>query len=101
MEALCSPRATEPLECVIVCLQALFKLLESPWARSNIGNDPLLSVELCNVLHRLLLTRESPLAQLKVMDVVKRTVQASQESLAVKKKRKLKGSFSFVSFLTL
>lgn len=90
MEALCSPRSTEPLECVVVCLQALYKLLESPWARGNIGNDPQLAIELCNVLHRLLLTRENPQAQLKVMDVVQRVVLASQESLTARKKKKLK-----------
>ncbi|GAB6024418.1 hypothetical protein CHUAL_009582 [Chamberlinius hualienensis] len=91
MEALCSPRSTEPLECVLVCLQALFKLLDSIWSRSIIGEDTQLSVELCNVLHRLLLTRENPSAQLKVMVVLGQLMAASKESLAAKRKKKLKG----------
>lgn len=41
----------------------------------------LLAVELLNVLHRLLLTRDPPAVQLQVTAVVQETVRAAQEHL--------------------
>ncbi|XP_063239681.1 LOW QUALITY PROTEIN: HEAT repeat-containing protein 5B [Bacillus rossius redtenbacheri] len=90
MEALCSPRSTEPLESVVTCLQALYTLLDSEWPRSLLTSDTSLGIELCNVLHRLLLTRDSPAAQLLVMDVLGQVVKAARESLDSRKRKKLK-----------
>lgn len=56
MEALCSPRSSEPLESVVTCLQALYTMLDSTWARQVLMTDKALAIELCNVLHRYLLT---------------------------------------------
>ncbi|XP_048863455.1 HEAT repeat-containing protein 5B isoform X2 [Brienomyrus brachyistius] len=81
IEFLCFPRPEEPLEHVMSCLQALCTLLDSPCARMHIGQDQLLAVELLNVLHRLLLTRDPPALQLQVAAVVQDTVRAAQDHL--------------------
>lgn len=55
MEALCSPRMVEPPESVMICLRALFTLLDSEMPRQMLMFDRSLSIELCNVLHRSIL----------------------------------------------
>ncbi|XP_068183360.1 HEAT repeat-containing protein 5B isoform X1 [Antennarius striatus] len=81
IEFLCFPRPEEPLEHVMSCLQALFTLLESPCAKTHIAHDQLLAVELLNVLHRLLLTRDPPAVQLWVTAVVQEVIRAAQDHL--------------------
>ncbi|CAF89438.1 unnamed protein product, partial [Tetraodon nigroviridis] len=81
IEFLCFPRPEEPIEHVMSCLQALATLLESPCAKIHLANDQLLAVELLNVLHRLLLTRDPPAVQLQVTAVVQETVRAALEHL--------------------
>uniref|UniRef100_A0A8C1NSV5 HEAT repeat-containing protein 5B n=1 Tax=Cyprinus carpio TaxID=7962 RepID=A0A8C1NSV5_CYPCA len=81
IEFLCFPRAEEPIEDVMSCLHALCTLLDSPSARTHIAEDQLLAVELLNVLHRLLLTRDPPCVQLQVTTVVQKTIRAAQEHL--------------------
>uniref|UniRef100_A0A8C5EVP5 HEAT repeat-containing protein 5B n=1 Tax=Gouania willdenowi TaxID=441366 RepID=A0A8C5EVP5_GOUWI len=78
IEFLCFPRPEEPIEHVMSCLQALCTLLESPSAKCHIAEDQLLAVELLNVLHRLLLTRDPPAIQLQVAAVVQETIRAAQ-----------------------
>lgn len=81
IEFLCFPRPEEPIEHVMSCLHALFTLLETPCAKMHIAEDQLLAVELLNVLHRLLLTRDPPAVQLQVTAVVQETIKAAQEQL--------------------
>lgn len=81
IEFLCFPRAEEPIEDVMSCLRALCTLLDSPSARTHIAEDQLLAVELLNVLHRLLLTRDPPSVQLQVIAVVQKSIHAAQEHL--------------------
>ncbi|XP_053475022.1 HEAT repeat-containing protein 5B isoform X1 [Ictalurus furcatus] len=81
IEFLCFPRPEEPIERVMSCLQALCTLLECPQARKHIAEDQLLAVELLNVLHRLLLTRDPPSVQLQVMAVVQETIRSAHEHL--------------------
>ncbi|XP_036402281.1 HEAT repeat-containing protein 5B isoform X2 [Megalops cyprinoides] len=81
IEFLCFPRPEEPIEHVMSCLQALCTLLGSPCARTHIAEDQLLGVELLNVLHRLLLTRDPPAVQLQVTAVVQDTIRAAQDHL--------------------
>ncbi|XP_030626652.1 HEAT repeat-containing protein 5B [Chanos chanos] len=81
IEFLCFPRPEEPIEHVMSCLQALCTLLESPIARTHIAEDQLLGVELLNVLHRLLLTRDPLSVQLQVTAVVQETIHAAHEHL--------------------
>uniref|UniRef100_H3B3B5 HEAT repeat-containing protein 5B n=1 Tax=Latimeria chalumnae TaxID=7897 RepID=H3B3B5_LATCH len=88
IEFLCSPRPEEPIEHVVACLQALHTLLESPCARTHIAEDQLLGVELLNVLHRLLLTRDPPSIQLQVTAVVQQIIRAAQDYLQEKRNSK-------------
>ena len=52
MEAMCSPTSVQPLETVIMCLKAVYTLLDDSWPRSRLGADKPLATELLNVLHR-------------------------------------------------
>ncbi|KAK7901966.1 hypothetical protein WMY93_018735 [Mugilogobius chulae] len=81
IEFLCFPRPEEPIEHVMSCLQALCTLFDSPCAKMHIAEDQLLAVELLNVLHRLLLTRDPPAVQLQVTAVVQETIRAAQDQL--------------------
>uniref|UniRef100_A0A8C6JQ64 HEAT repeat-containing protein 5A n=1 Tax=Melopsittacus undulatus TaxID=13146 RepID=A0A8C6JQ64_MELUD len=85
VEFLCSPRSDAAMENIIACLHALQALFDVPWPRSKIGGDQL-GVELLNVLHRLILTRESPDIQLAALEVVQLILFAAQEH--VKEKRR-------------
>ncbi|NWW10341.1 HTR5A protein, partial [Oreocharis arfaki] len=86
VEFLCSPRSDAAMENIISCLHALQALFDVPWPRSKIGGDQELGVELLNVLHRLILTRESPDIQLAALEVVRLILFAAQEH--VKEKRR-------------
>ncbi|KAI1237778.1 HEAT repeat-containing protein 5A, partial [Lamprotornis superbus] len=86
VEFLCSPRSDAAKENIIACLRALQALFDVPWPRSKIGGDQELGVELLNVLHRLILTRESPDIQLAALEVVRLILFAAQEH--VKEKRR-------------
>ncbi|XP_019471251.1 HEAT repeat-containing protein 5A isoform X4 [Meleagris gallopavo] len=86
VEFLCSPRSDAAMENIIACLHALQALFDVPWPRSKIGGDQELAVELLNVLHRLILTRESPDIQLAALEVVRLVLFAAQEH--VKEKRR-------------
>ncbi|XP_070152954.1 HEAT repeat-containing protein 5B isoform X1 [Polyergus mexicanus] len=94
MEALCSPRSSESSQNIETCLNALYTLLDSTWARKVFIADCSLPIELCNVLHRLLLTRESYVIQMIVMEVLKQVMKAAQEDLAARKKLKLRDTTS-------
>lgn len=89
MEALCSPRSVEPLESIVTCLKALYTLLNSAYARELILVDNSLGIELCNVLHRLILTKDDHTCQLLCMEVLKQVVKAAQEKLDIEKRNKL------------
>uniref|UniRef100_A0A673MUQ2 HEAT repeat-containing protein 5A n=1 Tax=Sinocyclocheilus rhinocerous TaxID=307959 RepID=A0A673MUQ2_9TELE len=79
VEFLCSPHSGDQMENIDSCLQALQALLEVPWPRLKMGNDQALSVELLSILHRLIVTRESPSIQLAVLELVRQIVCAAQE----------------------
>ncbi|NXT00867.1 HTR5A protein, partial [Jacana jacana] len=86
VEFLCSPRSDAAMENITACLHALQALFDVPWPRSKIGGDQELGVELLTVLHRLILTRESPDIQLAALEVVRLILFAAQEH--VKEKRR-------------
>ncbi|XP_063347153.1 HEAT repeat-containing protein 5B isoform X2 [Pelmatolapia mariae] len=88
IEFLCFPRPEEPIEHVMSCLRALCTLLETPCAKTHIADDQLLAVELLNVLHRLLLTRDPPAVQLQVTAVVQETIRAAHDHLQREKTAK-------------
>ncbi|XP_051162517.1 HEAT repeat-containing protein 5B isoform X3 [Leptopilina boulardi] len=86
MEALCSPRSSESTQNIETCLSALYTLLDSQWARKVLMTDRSLPIELCNVLHRLLLTRENYTIQIMTMEVLKQIMKSAQEDLVDRKK---------------
>ncbi|XP_027272111.1 HEAT repeat-containing protein 5A isoform X4 [Cricetulus griseus] len=86
VEFLCSLRSDATMESLASCLHALQALLDAPWPRSKIGSDQDLGIELLNVLHRVILTRESPAIQLASLEVVRQIICAAQEH--VKEKRR-------------
>ncbi|XP_072123379.1 HEAT repeat-containing protein 5A isoform X1 [Mobula birostris] len=86
VEFLCSPRPGAPMETIVACLRALHSLLDVLWPRCKIGSDQELGVELLNVLHRLIVTRESPLIQLAAVDVVEQIIRAAQEHVREKRR---------------
>uniref|UniRef100_A0A8C3ITL1 HEAT repeat-containing protein 5A n=1 Tax=Chrysemys picta bellii TaxID=8478 RepID=A0A8C3ITL1_CHRPI len=85
VEFLCSPRSDSAMENITACLHALQAFLDVPWPRSKIGGDQL-GVELLNVLHRLILTRESPDIQLATLEVVRQILFAAQEHVREKRR---------------
>lgn len=92
MEALCSPRSTEPLDSITTCLEALCTLLDTCKTRDLLMVDKSLAIELCNVLHRLILTRDNNICQLLCMNVLKQVIKAAQEHLEHIKQEKLNES---------
>eukprot|EP00058_Branchiostoma_floridae_P024642 XP_002610132.1 hypothetical protein BRAFLDRAFT_121581 [Branchiostoma floridae] len=87
IEALCSPHASQPLETVSTCLHAMHKLLDAPWPRSQLVTDRAISIEVLNVLHRLLLTRDALPIQLAIMSVARQVILAAKEQLQDDKKQ--------------
>lgn len=90
MEALCSTKSSEPLESIITCLKALYTLLESNVSKEFIIADKSLAIELCNVLHRLILTRDHHISQFLCMEVLKQVITAAQQQLEASKQEKLR-----------
>lgn len=89
MEALCSTRTNEKLDSVIACLQSLYTMFDSRWSRLMLLQNKSLPVELCNVLHRLILTRDSVEVQYLCILILKQTITAANESLELEKKEKI------------
>ncbi|XP_062554350.1 HEAT repeat-containing protein 5B isoform X3 [Armigeres subalbatus] len=89
MEALCSTRTNEKLESVIACLQALYTMFDSKWSRQMLTKNKSLPVELCNVLHRLILTRDSMEVQFLCISILKQTIVAANECLELEKQEKM------------
>ncbi|XP_049821749.1 HEAT repeat-containing protein 5B isoform X2 [Aethina tumida] len=90
MEALCSTKSTESIESIITCLQAVYTLLDTSFTRQLLIADGCLSIELCNVLHRLILTKDSHAAQLMCMEVLNQVIKAAREQLEEKIQMKMK-----------
>uniref|UniRef100_A0A182S6N7 HEAT repeat-containing protein 5B n=1 Tax=Anopheles maculatus TaxID=74869 RepID=A0A182S6N7_9DIPT len=81
MEALCSTRTNEKLDSVVACLQSLYTVFDSAWSREMLMQNKTLPVELCNVLHRLILTRDSVEVQYLCISILKQTIAAANECL--------------------
>lgn len=89
MEALCSTRSSEKHESVVSCLQAVYTIFDTQWSRIMLFKDRSLAVELCNVLHRLILTRDSLEVQLLCIEILKRTITAAKGTLDAERADKL------------
>lgn len=83
MESLCSTRSNEKLDCVNACLQSLYTIFDSKWARTTMAASKELLVELCNVLYRQILIRDSLEVQLLSIEVMKQSILIAKESLVV------------------
>ena len=90
MEALCNPKSTDPLSNVIACLRSLGTIFDHPLPRSIIASDKHLSVELCSVLHRLLITRENASCQLLVIEIAHKIAKSAAENMSNEKKKLMK-----------
>lgn len=80
LEALCDLKSTEPDSSTAACLYALQSLLHSPKARNTMTCQPPLTVEVCNVLHRVVLTKKAPI-QHQAFEVLLALVQATHEQM--------------------
>ncbi|XP_039953261.1 HEAT repeat-containing protein 5B isoform X1 [Bactrocera tryoni] len=89
MEALCSTRTSEKPKNVISCLQSLYTIFDSDWARKQLIKNKTLTIELCNVLHRQILTRDELLVQLLCMEILKQTIHAARDDLQLKRDQNL------------
>lgn len=90
MEALCNTQILESSEIIVTTLKALHTLLNSAGARQILVANKSLPIELCNVIHRLILTKDNVCVQEIAIKLVKQIVQASQEDLDAVKKKKLR-----------
>lgn len=95
MEALSTPRSNRPVEHIIICLQALYTLLNTKYIRELLIENISLGIELCNVLHRLILTRDDYRCQLIAMDVLKQVIKSAQEDLTRRQENKLNENDTF------
>lgn len=89
MEAVCNTRSSEKLEAVVSCLQSMYTLFDGAWAREQLFKDRSLAVELCNVLHRMILIRDNLEVQLLCIEILKRVIQAAREALDREREEKL------------
>ncbi|KAJ8308625.1 hypothetical protein KUTeg_013499 [Tegillarca granosa] len=87
MEALSNLTSVLSNHTVDECLKALYALLDSEWPSGQIGQDPVLSRELLNVMHRILLTRDNAQTNLLVLKVVRQILKAAQDKLDTEKKK--------------
>ncbi|XP_054715706.1 HEAT repeat-containing protein 5B-like [Uloborus diversus] len=90
LEALCNSYTSSTPDCVTVCLNSLIQLLNHRLPSKLLGKDVQLSIELANVLHRLLLTTENSDTQLSVIEVAQLLVAAHKECLESERKKCLK-----------
>lgn len=90
MEALCDPKSNEPISYITECLGSLKALLSHRYSREILGENANLSIELCNVLHRLLITREILQCQQIILDISHLIVRSRLEHLQREADAKLK-----------
>lgn len=87
VEALANTRSADlTKEQVTGCLLTLRSLLDHSWVRGTVLNC--LLVELCNVLHRTVLTREGVATQTLALEVLQLVLIASKQGLEANKKKK-------------
>ncbi|CAD5231280.1 unnamed protein product [Bursaphelenchus xylophilus] len=82
VEALCNTRQfSDNDRTIYLGLETLKNLIDSPWAQLEFMKDVKMSIEVMNVLHRLILTRDSLTVQKHCTDVVEKVVSAAQAAL--------------------
>ena len=69
VQALCTPATLDCPQTTAHCLQGLRRLLGARYARAELTGDPQLAIEAIGVLHRLMITCQSPDMQLITMEI--------------------------------
>ena len=69
IQALCTPATLDCPQVALHCLQSLKRLLGARYAQAGLTSDPQLSIEVIGVLHRLMITCQSPDMQLVTMEI--------------------------------
>lgn len=69
VQTLCTPATLDCPQTTSHCLRALRGLLRAGYARTELTRDPQLAVEAISVLHRLMITCQSPDMQLVTMEI--------------------------------
>ncbi|KHJ41183.1 HEAT repeat protein [Trichuris suis] len=90
METLCNPRNVD-VECALLCLNSIRTILSNEWAQLQLLANPQMSVELLNVLYRLILSREALRLQSLCIDITKEVVEAAELNCKAMKDRKTNG----------
>ncbi|CDW52161.1 HEAT repeat containing protein 5B [Trichuris trichiura] len=90
METLCNPRNVD-VECALLCLNSIRTILSNEWAQLQLLANPQMSVELLNVLYRLILSREALRLQSLCIDITKEVVEAAELNCKAIKDRKTNG----------
>ncbi|KRX92300.1 HEAT repeat-containing protein 5B [Trichinella pseudospiralis] len=79
IEALCSPKNFDPLH-IRFCLASIKVMLANEWAQLQLLTGAKLAVDLLNVMHRLVLTRENVQLQSLCADIVVLVLDAAGKS---------------------
>ncbi|KAL8611166.1 hypothetical protein ACOMHN_064456 [Nucella lapillus] len=87
MEALCSTTSVMEESRVVQTLQALYTMMDSAWPRRQLGEDPVLCRELLNVMHRVILTKDSVESHQHAISVVKQVLRAAKEIMDTNRAR--------------
>nr|XP_055377450.1 HEAT repeat-containing protein 5B isoform X2 [Condylostylus longicornis] len=89
MEALCNIRTNDDTKSSISCLQSLYTIFDSEWSRKMLIKDKSLTIELCNVLHRQILTKDNLFIQLLCMEILKQTISAAKLCLETERSKRI------------
>ncbi|WKY11159.1 hypothetical protein Q1695_003033 [Nippostrongylus brasiliensis] len=83
VEALCSRTTYADDHTIQSCLRAIHALLECEWCQLQLMSDIKLPIELCNVLHRLILTRDNSVTQQLCVDCAHAILDAARCSIRI------------------
>lgn len=83
VEALCSRTTYADDHTIQSCVRAIHALLECEWCQLQLMSDIKLPIELCNVLHRLILTRDNLATQQLCVDCALAILDAAKCSIRI------------------
>ncbi|VDK44710.1 unnamed protein product, partial [Cylicostephanus goldi] len=83
VEALCSRTTYADDHTIQSCVRAIHALLQCEWCQLQLMSDIRLAIELCNVLHRLILTRDNLATQQLCVDCAHAILDAAHCSMRV------------------
>ncbi|KAK5985648.1 hypothetical protein GCK32_008276 [Trichostrongylus colubriformis] len=83
VEALCSRTTYADDHTIQSCVRAIHALLQCEWCQLQLMSDIKLPIELCNVLHRLILTRDNLATQQLCVDCAHAILDAARCSIRI------------------